>query len=103
MLDRSWAVGLSQPEFEKAYLQRNPFADVIPNGEEWSKLQEREYDGYKGVSPEDYKVADGPETPKEEKPKVYSCRGCGRVFNHHLGRTAHERRCKVKIAKEAQE
>lgn len=100
-MDRSWAVGLSQVEFEKEYLKRIPFADVIPDGAEWSKGSEPKYHGIEGVKPDDYMAVDGPEKPKEEKPKVFTCRGCGREFNHHLGRTAHERRCKVKIAQEA--
>lgn len=95
--DRSWAAGLKQADFEHEYLQRFPFSDVIPNGEEWSKGSDPVYHGISGVKPETYEMQDGPVKTVDVTPKVYTCRGCGREFNHHLGRTAHERSCKVKI------
>jgi len=96
--DRSWASGLSQTQFEHEYLQRNPFSDVIPNGEEWIKGSDPVYHNIGGVKPETYEINDGPPKPVDVTPKTYICRGCSRVFTHHLGRTAHEKHCKVKIA-----
>lgn len=96
--ERSWAVGLEQKDFEVAYLQRFPFADVIPLGADWAGGTEPVYHGIEGVKPETYEVKDGPPKPVDVTPKVYACRGCGREFGHHLGRTAHEKHCKVKIA-----
>jgi hypothetical protein len=96
--DRAWAVGLDQDTFTHEYLQRYPFADVIPNGQEWAKGSDPVYHGISGVMPDTYQIADGPVKAVDVTPKKYVCRGCGREFGHHLGRTAHERACKVKIA-----
>lgn len=104
-MDRSWAIGLSQDQFTHEYLQRFPFADVIPSGEEWSLGSDPVYHGIDGVKPDTYSVVDGPEQPQvvDVTPKSYACRGCGREFSHHLGRTAHERRCKTKMIVENKE
>lgn len=99
--DRSWAVGLNQEQFTHEYLQRFPFSDVIPAVGEWAGGSEPVYHGINGVKPETYQIADGPPKTVDVTPKTYACRGCGREFTHHLGRTAHEKHCKVKIAQEA--
>lgn len=96
--DRSWAVGLSQEEFTHEYLQRFPFSDVIPLGEDWIKGSDPQYHGIGGVVPETYQIKDGPVEKVDVTPKTYPCRGCGKEHTHHLGRYAHEKHCKVKIA-----
>ena len=106
MQDRSWSVGLTQEQFEQEFMRRNIGADVIPMVEEWSIGSDPEY---RGIEPPDLEPAQKPVLQGEElidqrtskKHLGYPCRGCGRVFDYPVARAGHERRCKVKIQKEA--
>jgi hypothetical protein len=97
MSDRNWAVGLTQEQFLHEFMRRMPHADAIPLQSEYAKGHDDEYNGISGVKPEDYVVA-VKEPPKEEKAKkIFACRGCGRIFNHAVARSGHERGCKIKL------
>ena len=69
MEDRSWAVGLSQTQFEIAYQQRFPHADVFPTVESYLhpiQVEERGIDPF--ISQEE-EVNDGKvELPGIDKP-----------------------------------
>ena len=42
MQDRSWAIGLTQEQFEQEFVRRNLNPDVIPIGAEWVNGQDPE-------------------------------------------------------------
>ena len=101
MLDRSWAKGLDQKQFDYEYLQRVPFADVIPDVNLWAEGHEPVYAGIEPINPEDYEADNVPTVEKAEKPKVYNCRGCGKDFSISIARAGHERHCKQIVKKGA--
>ncbi len=51
---KEWAKGLTQVEFEREFVKRNPYTDVIPGVDEWITREEPEQRGISGVLPETY-------------------------------------------------
>ena len=100
--DRSWAVGMTQTDFEKEWLTRHPFSDIIPDVDFFIKYQPV-YNGITGVTPEDY-VIDGPAPPaREVKPDIieeykHKCHpGCGRSFKVKIALFNHKKKCKAHL------
>jgi hypothetical protein len=107
MQDRSWAVGLTQEQFEIEFIKRGLGSDVIPTASEWAIGSEPVYHGIDPPNLEavpEKTVLEGEELLEKKTSKKhlgYPCRGCGRVFDYPVARAGHERRCKQNIQKEA--
>lgn len=100
MSDRSWAVGLSQADFEREFQMRNPGADVIPDVNEWSNSKELEYFGISGIIEHELEEVSEEKPEENKKNKLigkFPCRGCGKVFDYAVARAGHERKCQVVI------
>lgn len=98
--DRSWAIGLSQMDFEREFIQRTPWADVIPDVNVWVGWEEPANRLIDAPDPEDINKPDGePKNGIGKKHLGYPCRGCGRAFDYKVARAGHERGCKTAIAK----
>jgi hypothetical protein len=93
MLDRSWAAGLTQAEFEREFLIRNPGGDVIPDVSLWPYAKELVYRTIDAPNPENMETEQ-----KVKSVKKYPCRGCGQVFDYAIARAGHERGCKVALS-----
>lgn len=94
MSDRSWAVGLDQPTFEREFLRRMPNADVIPLGSEWAAESEPVYRHIDAPDPEKYAV-DGPVEPTDKR-KIggqFICPGCKMSFKFRIARSGHQNGC----------
>jgi hypothetical protein len=101
--ERAWAVGLSQQDFEREFVKRTPWADVIPDVVQWAEWEEPENRLIDAPDPEDINKPDG-ENPKSKHAPLkvhlgFPCRGCGRVFDFKIARAGHERGCKTAISK----
>jgi len=116
LVERQWAVGMSQIEFEREWQKKNPFADVIPDVNEWlnhQHPQSRLIEPFNFESMDltgEGKVAEKPKveekpTPTEVKSnrdklverlskKTFHCRGCNREFNYKVAWVGHEKYCK---------
>ena len=55
---KEWAKGMTQAQFEREYVKRHPYTDVIPGVDEWIIREEPEKRGISGVKPETYIVGD---------------------------------------------
>jgi len=100
-VEKKWAEGLTQEEFEREFMRRHPMTDVIPNGEKWVHREELKYKGIPPIQAEDYVDNDNPGAIEEQakfeekKPKIYSCRGCGKEITLKAGWMRHETFCKA--------
>ncbi len=99
-IEKQWAIGLSQIDFERAYLNKYPMADVIPDVNEWLVFKNGKPDlMIDGVL--EYEAIDGEVKNKQNdsishEPPVYACSKCGKKYEVPIAKTAHERFCKVK-------
>lgn len=111
---REWARELTQSQFEREWLQRNPFSDIIPNREVWVDMAEPVYLGITGVNAGDLELEslepakhlreaelenEVEVTVDEEAQLKWKCDGCGKAYKYAIAKYAHERRCKVLLAK----
>ena len=100
-MDRSWAVGMEQDDFQREYARKFPMADVIPAVSDYVVGSEPVYHGISGVRPEDFAIEQIDTSKKPEEPKRIqdrgrlSCSGCGKQFSHVIARAGHERKCKA--------
>lgn len=104
MLDREWARGLTQEQFNIEYERRFPSADVIPDLNFWLSSGEPTYHGIDPVLDKDYitevvgevKDSEGPDLklpPKIKQPGKFVCEGCGEKFDYHIVRWRHMKTC----------
>lgn len=99
MEDKSWAQGLSQQEFEREYVTRHPFSDVIPDVNYYASHSPK-YNGIDSFNPDTMEVEDPKPVIEEgaepEAPK-YFCRGCKKEFTYRVAQAGHEKNCKVML------
>jgi len=107
--DRSWAVGMSQAQFNVEFERKFPSADVIPDVEFWSTSGEPVYHGISPVNDKDFitevvgkkAVSEGEPEKLEAKikqPGKFKCRGCNEPFDYHIVRWRHEKTCQKVLA-----
>lgn len=102
MEDKSWAVNLSQEEFEHEFLRRHAKADFIPDKNVWLGMPEAENRLIDGVMPDDFESDLSKPARPDPPPELY-CQGCKKVFilddyknekAMRMGHMAHTRKCK---------
>jgi len=102
--DRSWAVGMTQEQFNVEYPRRVLGADVIPDiGGYIENYYGKKTYGDTNVNPEHIRPEDdglhGPRAAKQNMnaPGLFSCEFCGRTeIKSKFGLMAHQRHCKAK-------
>ena len=108
-MDRNWAVGLSQEEFNIAYERKFPGADVIPDVKFYTTMGEPVYHGISPIRDEEFAPEETPINKDEPKPlpaKIkqpgkFICRGCGQKFDYPIVRWRHEKKCQNVLAEGA--
>ena len=55
---KEWVKGLTQQQFDVEYMKRNPYADVIPDVNEWIIKEETEQRGVGYIQPEAHVIGD---------------------------------------------
>lgn len=109
MLDREWARGMNQEQFNVAFERRFPGADVIPDVELWVNSSEPEYHGISPVLDDDFITEvvgakavpeEGPQKlePRIKQPGKFVCDGCGEKFDYHIVRWRHMKKCQKILA-----
>lgn len=109
MEDKAWAEGLSEKEFTGEFVRRHPFADTVPDQNEWlgrGKAESRaiepfnpelmeveEVSIHKAIMAKDKKPYDkyGVITQKDG---TFACVGCGRESKARIGIISHAKKCK---------
>jgi len=108
MEDKSWAEGLTEKEFTGEFVRRHPFADTVPNMNEWL---ERDSVGERAIDPFNPELLEPEEVSVHkaimkktnqtydkygviaQKDGTFKCVGCGRESKARIGIVSHAKKC----------
>jgi len=107
MIDKEWAVGMKQEEFEHEFIRRHPHSDYIPELQafldfepnkkryEWKPAIDVEAGNDHLRKPEEFKQEEKPVGGKRTT-SMYTCPSCGKETKSFIGNYQHRLRCNGK-------